>query len=45
MEYNRKVQALGEGGIPSTKPGDERTMQFGTVTITEGSGTEQKVGG
>ncbi len=39
MEYNRKVQPL-EGG----RPGDAREMAFGTVTITEGSGAEQKVG-
>ena len=31
----------GEGGAPA-RPGDERTMSFGTVTITEGSGAEQK---
>lgn len=42
MEYNRKVTPLGEGGAPG-KPGDERTMAFGTVTITEGSGADQKV--
>ncbi|KAL4429360.1 hypothetical protein ABPG77_005134 [Micractinium sp. CCAP 211/92] len=41
MEYNRKVTPLGEGGAPG-KPGDERTMAFGTVTITEGSGADQK---
>ena len=39
MEYNRKVQPL-EGG----RPGDAREMAFATVTITEGSGAEQKVG-
>lgn len=37
MEYNRKVQPL-EGG----RPGDAREMAFATVTITEGSGAEQK---
>ena len=40
MEYNRKVQPM-EGG----RPGDAREMAFGTVTITEGAGAEQKVGG
>lgn len=43
MEYNRKVTPLlGEGGAAG-KPGDERTMAFGTVTIAEGSGADQKV--
>jgi hypothetical protein len=43
MEYNRKVQPMvGEG---QGRPGEERTMAFGTVTISEGSGADQKVGG
>ncbi|KAI3435969.1 hypothetical protein D9Q98_002027 [Chlorella vulgaris] len=41
MEYNRKVTPMvGEG---PGRPGDERTMSFGTVTINEGSGADQKV--
>lgn len=41
MEYNRKVQPMmGEG---AGRPGEERTMSFATVTVTEGAGGEQKV--
>ena len=39
MEYNRKVQQLLGGG--EGKP--ELTMAFGTVTVSEGSGADQKV--
>jgi hypothetical protein len=41
MEYNRKVApAVGEG---AARPAEERTMAFGTVTVAEGAGADQKV--
>ena len=46
MEYTRKVQpTLGGGEGGSGKPGAEREMSFATVTVAEGSGADQKVGG
>lgn len=41
LEYTRKVAALGEAGVP--RPGEERVMTFGTVTLPDPSGAADKV--
>lgn len=43
MEYNRKVPPTA-GEAAGRPAAEERTMAFGTVTVSEGAGAEQKVG-